>query len=219
MNYIIIILLGVLSYVLGSFPSGYVIAKHVKKIDLTTYGSKHTGATNTTRVLGIGYGLLALSLDAIKGIILLIILLLFNLDQLYIINDVNILPIYGVIAALGHVFSIFLNFKGGKAVATSLGVLVFISCYLGMWQLIVIALTVFVLVTVITKYISLASMVGSIIAIIAAIIYHFIDSELIPLEFLLSLITLCSIIIIKHKDNIQRLLKGNENKFSFKRKS
>lgn len=219
MNNIIILLLVVLSYLLGSFPSGYVIAKHIKKIDLTTYGSKHTGTTNTTRLLGIGYGLFTLFLDAIKGLIVPLILVIFNLEQFYIINGIDYLPLYGVVAALGHVFSIFLNFKGGKAVATSLGILVFIAIRLGAWQLIVIALGIFISVLLLTKYISLSSMLGSLFAIIAAIVYHINDPEFIPIVYLISLIILCSIILIKHKDNIVRLINGNENKFSFKRKT
>jgi len=217
MNYLYIFLLAILAYVLGSFPSGYVLAKHIKKVDITTYGSKHTGATNTTRVLGIGYGLLALLIDALKGIVLLIVLVSFKLEHLYIINGVNILLLYGLISALGHVFSIFLKFKGGKAVATSFGILSFTAVYLGRWELVVVTLLIFVLVTIITKYISLSSIIGSLSAVITALIFYLIDQS-VPLEFLLGIAILCLIIIIKHKENIVRLLNGNENKFSIQNK-
>ena len=123
MNYLLIFLLLISSYLLGSFPSGYILVKYVKKTDIRTEGSKNTGATNTTRILGAKYGFIALLIDAIKGIIIMSILIIFQLEQLYIVNGINLLAIYGLFAVLGHVFPVFLNFRGGKAVATSFGVL------------------------------------------------------------------------------------------------
>lgn len=217
MNYFIIILLAILSYILGSIPNGYLLAKHVKKIDLTQYGSKNTGATNTSRVLGLGYGLLALLLDLLKGIILLVILVSFKLENYYIIKNINILPIYGLLSALGHVFSIFLKFRGGKAVATSGGILIFFAIYLGAWQLVLGAIGVFILTVIITNYISLGSILGSFTALVLSIIYHFIDKSFIPLEFMIGIVILASVIIIKHHENIKRLFNGTENKFKLKK--
>lgn len=216
MNYIIILLLAFASYLIGSFPSGYILAKYIKKIDLTNHGSKHTGATNTTRILGVGYGLIAAFIDVLKGTVIMTILYLLKLEQFYLISGFNILPFYGLIAALGHVFSFYLNFKGGKAVATSFGVLIFISIILNFWWLAIFAIPVFILTIVITRYVSLGSILGAFAAIVTAIVCYFGKTEL-PFEYMLVVFLLGLTIIIKHHENIKRLINGNENKIGSKK--
>ncbi|MDY0278314.1 MAG: glycerol-3-phosphate 1-O-acyltransferase PlsY [Acholeplasma sp.] len=227
MHFIIIILLFILSYLLGSIPSGYLIAKAVKKIDIRKLGSNNFGATNTSRVLGFKYGLLALFFDSIKGIIIMAILSIFDLKQYYIVEilgtKANILALYGMFAVLGHVFPIFLNFKGGKAVATSFGVVIFLTPLLTL-----VGIFVFVLIVYLTKYVSLASMITSVaifltcmfLSIFSVSVMTYMATPLLPLipfEYATVYGFLATIIVLKHKQNIARLIRGEENKFSFKK--
>lgn len=222
MNTTIIIILFIASYLLGSIPSGYVLTKLVKNIDIRSQGSKSTGATNTTRVLGLKYGILAMLMDALKGILIPIILLIFSLTNLYEItlfnHTINILSYYGLFAVIGHIFPIYLNFKGGKAVATSFGVLALLSPYIA-----IIGVIVFIIIVILTDYVSLSSILGSIIILIVAALASFLDipilnNPIILTETLICYLILVIIIIIRHIPNIKRLINGNENKVSNMRK-
>lgn len=223
MNYFVIILLLIISYLLGSVPSGYLLGKHIKKVDITKSGSKNTGATNTTRILGPKLGVIALLFDLIKGIIIMSILIIFKLEQLYLVNGVNILSLYGIIAVFGHVFSIFLNFKGGKAVATSAGVLLFLAPIVGL-----ITITLFIVIILVTKYVSLGSIIasatGSLLSLILSLTKtsNFLtlatpNLKTIPLFYSSSFIVLALLIAIRHHQNIVRLINKEENKIKFKK--
>ncbi|MFA5692500.1 MAG: glycerol-3-phosphate 1-O-acyltransferase PlsY [Acholeplasmataceae bacterium] len=219
----------VVSYLIGSIPFGFIIPKLFKNIDIREHGSFNVGSTNVVRTLGIKYGLLVFFFDFIKGTIpiLLIRFLFYNLKiDLITINNqtLDIIILYGTFTALGHMFSPFINFKGGKAVATGVGVVVGINPLIGF-----LGIGVFALVAFITKYVSLGSIFG---ASSVAIMMWF--SILIPWLWLpspnliisyeaqfinLILITLMVLlIIIKHKKNIVRLLNGTENKIGQKKK-
>lgn len=218
MNTTIIIILFITSYLLGSIPSGYLLTKIVKNDDIRNHGSKSTGATNTTRVLGLKFGIIAMLFDALKGIIIPIVLTVFKLTDLYNItvfnNSINIIAYYGIFAVIGHIYPIFLNFKGGKAVATSFGVAAFISPYLAL-----IGVLLFIIITALTDYVSLGSIIGSSILSIVALITSLLDirifnSPVIPIETSIAFIILVTIIILRHLPNINRLINGTENKVS-----
>lgn len=211
MNIIIILLLSIASYLIGSFPSGYVLTKIIKKRDITTFGSKNTGATNTIRILGKSFGILALLLDVLKGTIIMGILLIFKLEDYYLIGSLNIIGLYGVLAVLGHVYSIYLGFKGGKAVATSLGVLIFLNPWIALTVVVV-----FVIFAFGSKYVSLGSIMAASSAIVSALIFYLINPNKYLLENLIAIITLAIIIIYRHKENIIRLKNGVENKIGQK---
>jgi glycerol-3-phosphate acyltransferase PlsY len=123
MTYFYIFLLMLLSYFLGSIPSGLIIGKVFKNVDIRQYGSKNTGATNAIRVLGFKYGIWAFVFDSLKGALVILLVFIINDPSLYLVSDyeINISSLYGAAAVLGHVFPIYINFKGGKAVATSAG--------------------------------------------------------------------------------------------------
>lgn len=223
MNYFVIILLLIISYLLGSVPSGYLLGKYIKKIDITKTGSKNTGATNTTRILGPKLGVIALLFDLIKGVIIMTILIIFKLDQFYLVNGVNILSLYGMIAVFGHVFSIFINFRGGKAVATSAGVLLFLTPLVGL-----ITITLFIIIILVTKYVSLGSIIASIFGAILSLVLSLTKSSNfltiatpslseIPLFYSLSFIVLALLIAFRHHQNIVRLINKEENKLKLKR--
>lgn len=187
----------ILSYFFGAIPSGVWIGKIFKNIDVRDYGSKNSGATNSYRVLGAKLGIAVLVIDVLKGFIPLYIASKFNLAY----NDLVIL---GLVAILAHTFSCFISFKGGKGVATSLGVFLFLAPVITL-----ILLVIFILVVYFTKYISLGSITA---AFLLPIFTFFTHRE----TYLFTLSVVIAIFVIyRHKTNISRLLSGTENKFKF----
>lgn len=187
----------ILSYFFGAIPSGVWIGKIFKNIDVRDYGSKNSGATNSYRVLGAKLGIAVLIIDVLKGFIPLYIASKFNLKY----NDLVIL---GLVAILAHTFSCFISFKGGKGVATSLGVFLFLAPVITL-----ILLVIFILVVYFTKYISLGSITAAFLLPIFTFFTHR-DTYL----FILSVV-IAIFVIYRHKTNISRLLSGTENKFKF----
>ena len=187
----------VLTYFIGAIPSGVWIGKAFKGIDVRDYGSKNSGATNSYRVLGAKLGVVVLIMDVLKGFIPLYIASHFNLMY----NDLVIL---GLVAILAHTFSCFISFKGGKGVATSLGVFLFLIPVITL-----ILLAIFMVIVYFTRYISL----GSITAAFLLPIFTFFSDKGSYL-FVLSLI-IGIFVIYRHKANISRLLSGTESKFKF----
>lgn len=218
MNTLIIFAFLLLSYLLGSIPFGLLIGKTFKGIDIRSAGSKSTGATNTMRLLGWRFGLLTLFLDSIKGIIVIVIVR-YILNDYYMIKlfnyNIEILGLYGIAAVLGHVFSIYIGFKGGKAVATSYGILMILTPLTGL-----AATIVFALIVKFTKYVSLASIVTSLLVFVISLFGIFIKDvdyiRLVRIETLVTYMVLVSIIYIRHKTNIERLQNGTENKINIK---
>lgn len=185
----------ILAYLLGSIPSGVWLGKIVYGKDIRDYGSGNTGATNTFRVLGVKAGTIALILDVLKGTIATLI-------PIYLKTDIH--PIFiGVFAVLGHVFSVYIRFQGGKAVATSAGVLLAIHP---------LYLLTFVLVFLIVLYVTSTVSIASIIASIGAAIFTFFldDPIFAGVVWLLALG-----IVYLHRENIQRIRQGMESRVSF----
>ena len=187
----------ILSYFFGAIPSGVWIGKAFKGIDVRDYGSKNSGATNSYRVLGAKLGIAVLIIDVLKGFIPLYIASKFNLAY----NDLVIL---GLVAILAHTFSCFISFKGGKGVATSLGVFLFLAPVITL-----ILLVIFILVVYFTKYISLGSITAAFLLPIFTFFTHR-DTYLFTLSVVIAIF-----VIYRHKTNISRLLSGTENKFKF----
>ena len=187
----------ILSYFFGAIPSGVWIGKIFKNIDVRDYGSKNSGATNSYRVLGAKLGIAVLIIDVLKGFIPLYIASKFNLAY----NDLVIL---GLVAILAHTFSCFISFKGGKGVATSLGVFLFLIPVITL-----ILLVIFILVVYFTKYISLGSITAAFLLPIFTFFTHR-DTYLFTLSVVIAIF-----VIYRHKTNISRLLSGTENKFKF----
>ena len=197
------LIFAVIAYIFGSLPCGVWLGKGVKNIDIREYGSKNSGATNAYRILGPKYGIMVLILDALKGYVPLYIASLLGIGGIYII-------LLGLVAILGHTFSFFLQFKGGKGVATSLGVFLFL-----MPKVVGILVLVFILVVGISKYISLGSVVCAALLPILAYFMPVRDSATrIPLVIISLVVGI--FVIYKHKANIQRLMEGKENKFNLK---
>jgi acyl-phosphate glycerol 3-phosphate acyltransferase len=195
-----VVVLMIVAYILGSIPNALWIGKVFKGIDVREHGSKNTGSTNAARVLGAKLGILTLILDISKGVIPTLIATMLLDSSISVI-------LVGICAILGHSFSIFMKFKGGKAVATTVGV--FIVLVPGA---ILLAAVIFFLVFGITRYVSLSSMIGAISLPIWIILFY----KNIPLTIFGIIIAI--LIIVRHKSNIQRLLNGTESKFSINKK-
>ena len=193
---IIILLLFLISYLLGSIPVGLIIGKAVKRIDVRKHGSGNIGASNVWRTLGPRWGVLTFALDVAKG---LFPVLLAN----HFIYNYHWLPVAcGLLAIIGHNFSLFLGFKGGKGVATTLGVAFGLS-----WAAALIAFAVWGIALMMTRYISVASLVATPIG--AVCLWGF-NGWFWPYGLFAALATL--FVIVKHRSNLMRLRKGTEPK-------
>ncbi|MFW3601246.1 glycerol-3-phosphate 1-O-acyltransferase PlsY [Staphylococcus caprae] len=199
-----IVVMLVLSYLIGAFPSGLVIGKLFFKKDIRQYGSGNTGATNSFRVLGRPAGFVVTFLDIFKGFITVFFPLWFPVHADGVISTffTNGL-IVGLFAILGHVYPIYLKFNGGKAVATSAGVVLGVNPIL----LLVLAI-IFFSVLKIFKYVSLSSIIAAISCVIGSLIIH--DYILLEMSGLVSII-----LIIRHRTNIVRIFKGEEPKIKW----
>ena len=202
----ITVLLILIAYVLGSIPNALWVGKTFKNIDVREHGSKNTGSTNAARVLGAKLGIFTLILDILKGALPTYLGIVLGANLLTRITGIDKLDIIviGMAAILGHTFSLFLKFKGGKAVATTLGVFLVLVPYA-----ILILLVVFFVIFGLTKYVSLASIVSA----VALPITVYLTTRHIPLTILGIIIGL--LVIIKHKKNIKRLINETESKLSF----
>ncbi|MCG1881006.1 glycerol-3-phosphate 1-O-acyltransferase PlsY [Staphylococcus epidermidis] len=199
-----IIVMLILSYLIGTFPSGLIIGKLFFKKDIRQYGSGNTGATNSFRVLGRPAGFIVTFLDIFKGFITVFFPLWFPVHADGVISTffTNGL-IVGLFAILGHVYPIYLKFNGGKAVATSAGVVLGVNPIL----LLILAI-IFFSVLKIFKYVSLSSIIAAISCVIGSIIIH--DYILLAVSGIVSII-----LIIRHKSNIVRIFKGEEPKIKW----
>ena len=199
-----IVVMLVLSYLIGAFPSGLVIGKLFFKKDIRQYGSGNTGATNSFRVLGRPAGFIVTFLDIFKGFITVFFPLWFPVHADGIISTffTNGL-IVGLFAILGHVYPIYLKFNGGKAVATSAGVVLGVNPLL----LLVLAMIFFGIIKIF-KYVSLSSIIAAICCVIGSVIIH--DYILLGMSALVSII-----LIFRHRTNIVRIFKGEEPKIKW----
>ncbi|HEB2301474.1 TPA: glycerol-3-phosphate 1-O-acyltransferase PlsY [Staphylococcus aureus] len=199
-----IIVMLLLSYLIGAFPSGFVIGKLFFKKDIRQFGSGNTGATNSFRVLGRPAGFLVTFLDIFKGFITVFFPLWLPVHadgpiSTFFTNGL----IVGLFAILGHVYPVYLKFQGGKAVATSAGVVLGVNPIL----LLILAI-IFFIVLKIFKYVSLASIVAAICCVVGSLIIQ--DYILLVVSFLVSII-----LIIRHRSNIARIFRGEEPKIKW----
>ena len=213
------ILFIILSYFIGSIPFGVVLGKLICKKDIREYGSKNIGTTNAIRVLGKKVGFLVFFCDVFKGCFIIILIKILGITNVWKTPEGIDIFLYGAAAILGHSFSIFLNFKGGKAVATSLGVVLVLTPIPA-----IACLLMFALVFYTTKYVSLASTAATLTVIITTWIlfvfgvkdilnfgYYFIAKPSLILSILYTILAM--LILIKHFKNYRRLLNGTENSF------
>lgn len=190
------------AYLLGSIPSGLWIGKAFYKTDIREHGSGNLGATNTFRTLGKKAGAIVTIADILKGTAAVL------LPLIPYFQDTTIHPLLlGVIAVFGHMYPIFAGFRGGKAVATSAGVLLGYA-----WPLFITLACVFLISLKLTKMVSLASITVSIVAVIYATVNLFINGEW---QLFLLILVLATFIIYRHRENIKRIKAGTEPKIKW----
>lgn len=196
-----ILLVILISYAIGNFSTSYILGKLIKKTDIRTKGSGNAGATNALRVFGKKIAIITFLLDALKGVVAVII-------GEMILGYTGAL-IAGVFAVIGHDFPVALKFKGGKGIATTIGAATFINPIPA-----IIAIIIGLIIIIKTKYVSLGSVSAiSLVPFIALLIVHPFD-----LKYILFLVALALLAIFRHKSNIKRLLNGEESKIGQKAK-
>lgn len=201
------------SYLVGSLPFGLLTARWVAGIDIRQQGSGNIGATNVGRVVGAKWGIAVLVLDALKGLLpTLLFPLLLTEEQSA--NAGHVAALSGVLAILGHMFPAWLGFKGGKGVATALGVILALG-----WQASLVAFLVFVLAFAVFRIVSLSSMLASTAYGVTQLILLRPD-PFSPEHWSLSAFSILIplLIIFRHRANIGRLLRGEEPRFQFGKK-
>jgi glycerol-3-phosphate acyltransferase PlsY len=205
------------SYLAGSIPFGLLLARWIGNIDLREHGSRNIGATNVARTMGLRWGICVLALDALKGLLPVLFLpgLLFSSGD----------PVWehirvgcGLAAICGHMFPCWLKFRGGKGVATALGVV----AVLAPWAML-LAFVAFVLTFATSRIVSLSSMVASIV--FAAVQFHLLCrlgwDQFVASHWSLGLFSLAVplLIIVRHRENLKRLARGEENRFQLRTKA
>jgi glycerol-3-phosphate acyltransferase PlsY len=205
------ILVAIIAYAIGSISFSVIISKKTAGFDVREKGSGNAGSTNVLRSVGKKAAVLTLICDILKGVVAVGIAVIVGL----IANDLDkalLVQIAGIMVVVGHTFPIFFEFKGGKGVATSLGILLLIN-----WQIGLICLVFALVLMALTRMVSLGS-VGA--AVLYPVLTLFIHNHYLVASgsgyFIFSVI-LAIIIIFNHRTNIQRMLNGNENKISFKK--
>ena len=197
-----------LAYLLGSIPSAVIAGKITKGIDIREHGSHNAGATNVFRVLGAKIAIPVFLVDVLKGFLAVYLLSIFSLDDFISWPPVTLKFILGMLAVLGHVFPVFAGFRGGKGVATLLGVVIGIMPYAALS-----GLGIFILFFVITHYVSVGSIfAGLSFPIFTIFIQHNEDPWIIGFSLFVA-----TLLLFTHRKNIKRLIKGKESKIQFKK--
>jgi acyl phosphate:glycerol-3-phosphate acyltransferase len=192
------VFLVLVSYLLGSISFGYIITKKIKGVDIRKLGSGNTGATNISRVVGIKYAVLVLILDALKGFAAILL-------SSYLSGEMLVILLCGLTVIAGHNWPVFFAFKGGRGGATTLGV------FLGLAPIAtVIVFAIFILVIMITRYVSLGTIVAAIAIPVSMLILKY------PTGYIIFGLAVCLILLWKHIPNIKRLMKGKESKWGEK---
>ena len=207
--------IAVIAYLLGAIPFGLIISKKLSSVDIRKYGSGNIGGTNVLRVLGKRLGLLTILLDMSKAALSVLIGMWLIGDETLLLAGMEMhIQVAQVIAALmavvGHNWSVYIKFKGGKGVAAGLGGLMVINWVIGL-----IALAVFLIVMLTTKYVSVGSISGSVAVLLAFIVLTLLNKSV--LVYIVYGLLFVVMVIYQHRSNIARLCSGTENRIGDKK--
>ncbi|WP_413380463.1 glycerol-3-phosphate 1-O-acyltransferase PlsY [Alkalihalobacillus sp. 1P02AB] len=204
MEGILLVVTIVFGYLVGSISFSYIIAKKIKKVDIRQHGSGNAGATNTLRVLGVGPAIAVLILDVLKGIIAV------WFGYMVATNDLGWFPVLGGVAAIiGHNWPAYYNFKGGKGVATTIGVL----STLVFWPSLIAGL-IAILSIIFTRYVSLGSLLFVLLTPVAT--FFLLPYYEYPIVFIYLTFVVALLSIWRHRTNVLRIFNGSENKIGQK---
>ncbi len=207
------IIVAIIAYLIGSINFSIIISKKLAGFDVRQKGSGNAGTTNVLRSVGKKAALITLICDILKGVVAIgIALLVGNIVQN--VDKALLVQLAGIFVVVGHTFPIFFGFKGGKGIATSLGILLMTN-----WQIGLICLVFALVLMAITRMVSVGSIAA---AILFPVLVIFIDQNYIVPDannwkYLIFSIVLCLIVLFNHRENIKRILNGTENKISFKK--
>lgn len=197
------VILLILSYLIGSIPTSVWVSKKIHNIDIRDYGSGNAGATNTFRVLGSKWGSFVMVVDMLKGLIavkLAYLLPIYGLDEF---QRTNFQIGLGLVAVIGHIFPIWAEFRGGKGVATLLGLIIGISPFTALC-----CIGVFLIVLYLTRFVSLSSILASLAFPVFILVVFNVNNN----NYRIFAIAVSLLVILSHQKNISRLIKGCESK-------
>lgn len=199
------LLLMLFAYLLGSVPIGWIVGKLFYSKDIRKGGSGNIGATNALRMFGTTTGIIVLLLDMGKGLLAVL------LADFCLISGSPFISLCALLVILGHVFPLYLGFKGGKGVATAGG------AFLALVPLsVVVAICIFIIVVSLTRYVSLGSILGA-LGFMGHAVWMMLRAGTADFARLILITAVVLMIVVKHRANLQRLLQGNENKIAFSR--
>ena len=207
------IIIGIIAYVIGSINFSILISKKMAGFDVREKGSGNAGSTNVLRAVGAKAALITLICDIFKGIVAILIAVLIgnivgNTDKSLLVQ------IAGILVIVGHTFPVFFEFKGGKGVATALGVLLITN-----WKIGLICLIFALILIAITRMVSVGSMAAAILFPVLTIFVS--ENFIVPatgFKYLVYSLIIAAIVIFNHRENVQRILNGTEDKISFSKK-
>lgn len=206
-------IVAIVAYLLGSISFSVIITKKMAGFDVREKGSGNAGTTNVLRTVGKKAAIITLICDILKGVVAILLALLAG----YIIKGLDnalLVQLAGIFVILGHTFPIFFKFKGGKGIATSLGVLLMIN-----WQIGLICLVFAIILIILTKMVSVGSIAAAILfpVLVIFINQNYIVAESSNWSYLIFSIIIVLLVILNHRENIKRILNGTENKISLKK--
>ena len=208
------IIIAIIAYLVGSINFSIIISKRIAGFDVREKGSGNAGTTNMLRSVGVKAAAITLLCDILKGVVVILIAILIGniVDGL---DDALLVQLAGIIVIIGDTFPIFFGFKGGKGIATSLGVLLMIN-----WQIGLICLVFALILMVITRMVSVGSIAA---AILFPVLVIFIGQNyIVPVNnwsYLIFSIIVAILVLFNHRENLKRIFTGKENKISFKKSS
>ena len=201
------IIVSIIAYLIGSISFSVIFSKKIGGFDVRTKGSGNAGSTNVLRTVGKTAAVLTLLCDCLKGVVAVLIAVIAgniakNLDKALLVQ------LAGIFVVLGHTFPVFFKFKGGKGVATSLGVILIVN-----WKIGLICLVFALLLMILTKFVSLGSVAAALLFPVLTIFIH--TNYIVSGNYIIFGIILALFVIYNHRTNINRLLEGKENKLDF----
>jgi glycerol-3-phosphate acyltransferase PlsY len=209
-----IIIVAIISYLIGSIMFSVIFTKKIAGFDVRTRGSGNAGSTNVLRTAGKKVAIITLICDILKGVVAVLIgYIVGKLTKASVETSQMLILTAGVMVVLGHTFPIFFKFKGGKGVATSLGVLLMIN-----WRIGLICLVFALLIMAVSRMVSLGSISAAILFPVLCIFIN--ENYLIKANhfgYILFGIILCLLVLFNHRSNLKRIINGKENKLSFKK--
>ena len=206
------IIIAIIAYLIGSINFSVIISKRMAGFDVREKGSGNAGTTNMLRSIGVKAAVITLLCDILKGVVVILIAILIGniVDGL---DDALLVQLAGIFVIIGHTFPIFFGFKGGKGIATSLGVLLMIN-----WQIGLICLVFALILMAITRMVSVGSIAA---AILFPVLVVFIGQNyIVPVNnwsYLIFSIIIAILVLFNHRENLKRKFTGKENKISFKK--